>query len=366
MWGLATLHRWLRLTPLYAVVLCYWINVARFPVAGPLWHMFDEKNTLAYCRAHWWENLLYATNFHAPNPAVDPRGDKFEAIQTCMGWTWYLTMDMQIYVVAALVLSLYGLGRLRTALVGVLAAVPLFDVVLGGVRSAAVAAPFSMVNPAYMPLYADVVLRAAPFMLGCLAGVYWHYRRAAPAGWRAWACGLGGGALLLANLLLPWTNIPAEGLLVPVGGTSTSPWSQATTNVWNALQRPLYGAGLSLTLLALPACPEWLMRPLQWRGWGVLAKLTYGAYLWHIVVLWSALYGTPDYIYFTFWSTMARWLGVTIGAFVAAALSYVLVEAPCASLQRRLLVPQPKPDTLLVVPAPKPDTLLVDRAQPEP
>merc|ERR1719316_2541645 len=114
------MNRWMRLTPLYAAVLAYWINLARFAVGGPLWKMFDNLNTVQYCQEHWWANLLYVSNMHAPNHSLFQEADASEAIQTCMGWTWYLTLDMQMHVVGSLLLVLYQFKWSRPIVVCIL------------------------------------------------------------------------------------------------------------------------------------------------------------------------------------------------------------------------------------------------------
>ena len=50
---------------------------------------------------------------------------------------------------------------------------------------------------------------------------------------------MAGIGIVAAVVLLPWSDKPVDGFF----GVQPAPWSQAGTDVWNALQRPLYGLG---------------------------------------------------------------------------------------------------------------------------
>lgn len=64
---------------------------------GPMWRVFIEHGI--NCEAHWWKSLLYVQNY------VNP-----DAI--CLAHTWYLSVDMQLYLVAPLLAYLlYRLGN---------------------------------------------------------------------------------------------------------------------------------------------------------------------------------------------------------------------------------------------------------------
>ncbi|KAI0232870.1 hypothetical protein LSAT2_016846, partial [Lamellibrachia satsuma] len=79
-------HRYLRLTPAYAVLImlaeCYY----RYVAVGPL---APETVIGEPCRKTWWSLLLYIDVFVANS-------------RDCVGWTWYLTLDFQYYVIAPL------------------------------------------------------------------------------------------------------------------------------------------------------------------------------------------------------------------------------------------------------------------------
>ena len=57
------------------------------------------------CAKNWWKNVLFVQNF------VD---DDAEA-RLCFGHTWYLGVDMQVYLTTPLVCLAYYLNRWSTA-----------------------------------------------------------------------------------------------------------------------------------------------------------------------------------------------------------------------------------------------------------
>lgn len=57
------IHRYLRLTPTYAILVGIGATLVRYASNGPGWDFVDwaEQN----CRKYWWTNILYVNNlFH--------------------------------------------------------------------------------------------------------------------------------------------------------------------------------------------------------------------------------------------------------------------------------------------------------------
>ena len=71
------LHRWLRLTPLYMIVLGFFTWLMPYLYEGPFF-VGAIKDSVDSCKEHWWANLLYINNFY-PIDFSDGQ---------CMGWTW--------------------------------------------------------------------------------------------------------------------------------------------------------------------------------------------------------------------------------------------------------------------------------------
>ncbi|GBO13644.1 Nose resistant to fluoxetine protein 6 [Araneus ventricosus] len=87
-WVYFYVHRYIRLTPVYAIVILFYTFINPYLADGPSWPDTDyDKN----CHENWWWNLLYINNFQA-------------IAGQCLGWSWYLANDMQFYVISPLFL----------------------------------------------------------------------------------------------------------------------------------------------------------------------------------------------------------------------------------------------------------------------
>lgn len=58
------LNRFMRLTPILAVVTLFSANTYRFVANGPLWPAIDDKAVL--CRRYWYSTLLHIQNYVNP------------------------------------------------------------------------------------------------------------------------------------------------------------------------------------------------------------------------------------------------------------------------------------------------------------
>nr|CAH0109554.1 unnamed protein product [Daphnia galeata] len=97
--GLYYLHRYLRLTIVYAFILGFIATLIVYVGTGPNWYTVNLFSN--NCRNAWWRQFLYINNLFPQD--VD--------YVYCMGQTWYLAVDMQLFVVSPL--FIYPLWRWR-------------------------------------------------------------------------------------------------------------------------------------------------------------------------------------------------------------------------------------------------------------
>ncbi len=90
-WAMYYVHRYIRLTGVYAVVVALHATYLKFLATGP--NSYTLTDTRETCRDGWWLNLLYINNFNE-----DLGRDQ------CIGWSWYLANDMQMFLVSPLVI----------------------------------------------------------------------------------------------------------------------------------------------------------------------------------------------------------------------------------------------------------------------
>lgn len=92
LFGKLLFHRYLRLGPLYLVVMATVDLVYAYIGDVSVYHInerFDEM-----CSRHWWRNLLFIQNL-------------FDHRDMCANWSWSLACEMQFFILANALLFLY-------------------------------------------------------------------------------------------------------------------------------------------------------------------------------------------------------------------------------------------------------------------
>lgn len=82
---IAVIYRYIRLTPVYALVLLFDATLLNKTNRGPFWKPIAEIER-NMCRKNWYQNLLYVNNY-------------FNIRNGCMAHTWYLAADTQLFVI---------------------------------------------------------------------------------------------------------------------------------------------------------------------------------------------------------------------------------------------------------------------------
>ncbi|KAJ1633628.1 acyltransferase family-domain-containing protein [Pavlovales sp. CCMP2436] len=341
----ALVHRYLRLTPVYAYVLFFYTYALPLLGSGPLWAQSIGDGNV--CERTWWTNLLYVNNLLGEDGHAGTAG--------CMGWSWYLANDMQFFAAAALLLPWYpSAPRWVTSLFGVSV---LSSAVSAGVLSHVFRADITCLDPANADhIYGQPYTRQGTYAVGALFGIWLHERarrarhaagdalpaaigRApsqtgpAPASWREVGCCVGGGVLLVAIFVLPWTDLRSGGLFE----RSAQEWAQWQKDTYNATQRQLWAVGLiGLSLWFIPGRGGMVRELLRAKIWQPLAKLSFGAYLWHLVVIFWLYFSALDYKTFSRLDITVNYLTVLMLSYALSYCSYLLVEKPMMNLEGAL------------------------------
>ena len=86
------IHRYLRLLPIYAVVICVQIYFMSLFADGPI--SYFQHSMTKNCKDKWYYNLIYGNNM-------------ITAMTSCNGWTWYLANDMQMFLLIPFLVLIY-------------------------------------------------------------------------------------------------------------------------------------------------------------------------------------------------------------------------------------------------------------------
>ncbi|EAT39710.1 AAEL008518-PA, partial [Aedes aegypti] len=86
-----TVNRYIRLTPVYGLLLLFEATWYIRLHDGPFWRRGAETE-LTFCRRNWWINLLYFNNYYKQE-------------EPCMQHSWYLACDFQLSIVGLILVT---------------------------------------------------------------------------------------------------------------------------------------------------------------------------------------------------------------------------------------------------------------------
>ncbi|XP_052863727.1 nose resistant to fluoxetine protein 6-like [Anopheles cruzii] len=183
------LHRIVRLTPAYAALVLFGIAFVDWFGEGLLYKLVASE-LLTACNKSWWGALLYVQNYS-------------HYTSMCFAHTWYLAVDMQLYVVSPLLI--YPLWRYGKRFVPAIVLLALLSIscvfatfMVNEYRLNRSAPPGDGLMPrkAYHPTHA----RMSVWLFGVLFGYLLHRTRSAPV--KLPTVALAAGWLLTAVILV--------------------------------------------------------------------------------------------------------------------------------------------------------------------
>ncbi|XP_044737962.1 nose resistant to fluoxetine protein 6-like [Chrysoperla carnea] len=259
------IHRYLRLTPAFAAVIILYITFYMKLGTGPSWETVNH-NFQDNCKEHWWSSLLYIHNYVAPE-------------QNCVGQTWYLSVDMQLYILSPLILIPIGKWpKITPYLFGILAVVFTIIPTIVAWHYEIPALALNVAIPDWHKIYyAQVHTRAGPWIIGLALGYilfetkHKKYRI----------------NKILVTLL--WLLTAAVMLYIIFGNypglDDNFQYSRLYNSLFTGFHRNLWALGLSWIVFA---CIHGYGGPVNWflslSVFQFFAKLTYCLYLLHKAV----------------------------------------------------------------------------------
>lgn len=266
------LHRYLRLTPAYAMMIGFYATLFYKVSSGPHWDQWIGANR-DYCRENWWTNLLYLNNYiHLP--------------RICMSQSWYLATEMQLVWLSPIFLYpmlkftreiffwlVFLLGLITSILIPFLIT---FNLRLNGTMLY-YKDNTDLVN-VYMQIYTKVYNRYGSYIIGIALGYLLYKNKSKNV------------KIHSIYVILGWLIAIASGFFIFMCPL----WMYFDNYSYNELEASFY-AGFHRQIFALSI--SWLIfccahgyggfvnHFLSWKGWVPFSKLTYSAYLCHFVFL---------------------------------------------------------------------------------
>ncbi|XP_043065192.1 nose resistant to fluoxetine protein 6-like [Drosophila ficusphila] len=311
------LHRIIRILPVVVIAILVYMTMMTVISSGPM--LKSGYHGKKYCEKGWFWTLLFVQNYAVLN--------------VCLDHTWYLAVDMQLYILSPILLiALYKWDKKAASGIAVLV------VLLSGCLFAT-----QMVNQYSLliqngaeddgvpnkKLYLATHTHAAPWLIGFLFGYFLHLNRGKKfqlswlVVWTGWILSL---AMLFTSIfaLYPPLSILKESLyytLTRIG------WPLAICWIIFACMQG-YGS-LANSFLSTPL-------------WQPLSRPSYSVYIWHMFVQEINMRSGRTNTYFSNYSAMERFwydFGFTV---LMSYLLYLIIEAPLCGFDS-LLRPRPNP-----------------------
>ncbi|KAK7861851.1 hypothetical protein R5R35_013486 [Gryllus longicercus] len=319
-------YRYIRITPVYAVVVAVYATLLYHMGSGPLWNPVMAMHR-ENCRHHWWRNLLYINNYQ---PVTS---------ELCVVQTWYLAADMQLYWLSPLLLwPLWRWPRVGRALLATLLVVPLastFWITYARRYPWADAKDVSNeIRNSYFPLiHASAYARSAPFLVGVALAWALHLTRKNRL------------RLPAVVVALAWVSLGCISWTITYALYIYYKPDHAYSALEAASFQALHPLGWGLIVAWLIfACERGYAGPvaalLSWRWWQPLSRLTYTAYLVHFAVFYYDLGVTRSPGHYTHYNVVHIVLGDLVLILLLASAAALAFELPVLNIDRALLKPK--------------------------
>ncbi|XP_063860044.1 nose resistant to fluoxetine protein 6-like isoform X6 [Scylla paramamosain] len=281
-----------------------------------------------------WVIWCHQSNIPFPNTA------NILQVFQCLPQTWYIAADMQMYLVAPLIiLPLYfyeDIGKawllLLTALSAIIPAAIIYDKNLP--PTTLISIDLSLYQKYFNLVYLPPWTRASPWLAGVWVG-YIFFKQ-------------GNTRYKMSPLVVTvgWTLAAITGLLVVFGMysynhfISPTPYELMSCLTYGGLHRLAWGAALSWLVFACHngyggVVNGFLSHPV----WQPISRLTYATYLVAFPVQYFLFYNSRDVYYFTHINTIISTVGAVVIAIGGALLLSLMAESPIVGLEKILLRP---------------------------
>lgn len=356
------LARVVRIVPLYAVCLGFYTQIAPHLGSGPFWQQWI--GLLKPCHDSAWTNFLFVNNFLPLNTPTT---------NTCFYHSWYLAVDMQLFVLAPLLVFWYQArpqqGKALTAILCVASA--LLTAYLTYIRNWSVNTFDGVAVDRYdVEAYAKPHVRAQAYLAGMYVAMLLLSEKAnlpsvqksqllrqtynvqggrSPYTWKhrsLMALSLLAMAVVTFGTVTgAYARRPCTYKEDPQLDGCGSRWSPFTSFMYSAFSRTLWVTGTSVIIYLSVGRGNWgsgdgnlVSAILSWRCWTPLSQLSFGAYLIHPIVIFVWQLGDREKQVFRLLTFGMDYMSVCVVSFVAALIAAVVVEFPCAMLWKKFVV----------------------------
>ena len=325
------LHRYLRITPTVAFMLFFYWFLSMHLSDGPEYQATTGLDSPRYqnCEKYWWTHLLFINNFYPNSTASE-----------CFKETWYLSTDMQFYLLSPLIIVLlYNNCRLGFISVGlillcsfaataVLVACYGFDASYPGLLFLDMLQLVNRQRPVRYtskPIYSQPFTRISPYLVGIVLGYLFYTKTTIPY-----------KHILVkrAIYIVLWALAASVCISVLHGVYGSHPLTLVENILYFTFSRFAWSIGLALMVFACHNGYGWVMNSfLSMKLWFPLSRLTFTAYLVHPIIIGVICNHLRGPLHYTGITLMVHVVSVVVLSYGSAGLVGAFVEFPMSNLE---------------------------------
>ncbi|KAL1509192.1 hypothetical protein ABEB36_003966 [Hypothenemus hampei] len=322
------LHRYLRLTPAYLAVILVSMALLQYMGSGPHWS-FIVNYFQNFCEENWWSSLLYLQNY-------------INVDQWCVGQTWYLNIDWQLYLCAPIFLYTLSwkptIGKSLLGLALITFIVVPFYITWINRLPALITNLYGDIGNYQTKYYLRTHTRASPWFVGALYG---YVIAEVKFGNSARYMKLN-KLIIYVLWIVALTVIP---LCIFLGHDTlrSETYHKYANAFYNALVRPTWALCIGWVAFACSTgyggfVNTFLSLPI----FQILNKFTYSIYLLHVTMLYMIIYASKTPAYYSFFNIAYSFWGITMLSFAVAVFWVLAFESPVILIERTLFSSKPE------------------------
>ena len=242
-----------------------------------------------------------------------------------MGWGWFLAVDFQFYIFSPFIIFLHYkkpvLGWITITIIGLIDVFSSFIITFYyGFAPNLLARQPHFFDYFYQKPYC----RSSPYVIGMAAAYFYSYIKRNRPNFKI------PSIILNIGYLLSFISI----FIVIYAIYWVDDFNQLENSLYLSLSRLAWALSVAFLMLTFFFGYGGILRIFFClRIWQPLAKLTFGAYLVHPIVMWLVYYNQWEYIMFTYRNMWYFYIGHLVISFSIAALLYLAVEKPTMNVE---------------------------------
>ena len=305
------LHRLLRLSPVYYLVLVLHFKLLPYIGSGPFWHFKDEVNN---CEKYWWTSILYISNFY-PASFTD----------ICYNLSWYADVIMQFFMISPIfLLLLYHFWEIGFAIIAgtMLTSIAIIGTLVG-IKDYNVKEEEVSLNMIYEKPYCRINAYLIGMVLGFILYKGWKVK------YKLW--------INVCFYSVTWIIAISCCLIIVFGKYKTwsgHPFTKAENIMYYMFSRTFFSIGIALMIYACHNGFGGIIdKFLSWSFWVLLSRLTFVVYLCHITVIRLMLRTLRFRLIYTDWLLIIIFAAAVVLSYSLSLIIVVTVEYPVANME---------------------------------